>query len=140
LAGRGWRFFPGVFFHLPGGDSVHFHALPRASPARLQRRRHRDVVFDGLRSGTHDRASPMASGYCDGYSWVDSRGHDHNAGRMKQMRFPALIVIAVILAGGNALAGATTNAPDSQATSTPPALSKEVDERAWSFSASVSTY
>jgi len=56
------------------------------------------------------------------------------------MRFPGLIVIAVILAGGNALAGATTNAPDSQATSTPPALSKEVDEKAWSLSASASTY
>src|SRR5438309_1887587 len=56
------------------------------------------------------------------------------------MRLPALIVIAVVLAGGNARAGATTNAPDSKATSTPPALSKEVDEKAWSFSASVSTY
>jgi hypothetical protein len=59
---------------------------------------------------------------------------------MKQMRFPALIVIAVVLAGGNTLAGATTNAPDPKATSTLPALSKEVDEKAWSFSASVSTY
>jgi hypothetical protein len=59
---------------------------------------------------------------------------------MKQMRFPALIVIAGVLAGGNALADATTNAPDSKATSTPIALSKEVDEKAWSFSASVSTY
>src|SRR5256886_16744351 len=56
------------------------------------------------------------------------------------MRLPALIVIAVVLAGGNALAGATTNAPDSKATSTPIAPSKEVDEKAWSFSASVSTY
>jgi hypothetical protein len=59
---------------------------------------------------------------------------------MKQMRSPALMLIAVVLAGDNALAGATTNAPDSKATSTPPALSKEVDEKAWSFSASVSTY
>jgi hypothetical protein len=59
---------------------------------------------------------------------------------MKQMCFPALIVIAVVLAGGNALADATTNAPDSKATSTPIALSKEVDEKAWSFSASLSTY
>jgi hypothetical protein len=58
---------------------------------------------------------------------------------MKQMRFRALIVIAFMLAG-NAVASATTNAPDSKATSTPPALSKEVDEKAWSFSASVSTY
>jgi hypothetical protein len=49
---------------------------------------------------------------------------------MKQMRFPALIVIGVALAGGNALAGATTNAPDSKATSAPTALSKEVDEKA----------
>jgi len=59
---------------------------------------------------------------------------------MKQMRFPALIVISVVLAGDNALAGATTNAPDSKATSAPTALSKEVDEKAWSFSASVSFY
>ena len=54
------------------------------------------------------------------------------------MRFPALIVIAVTLAGDNALTGAVTNAPDSKATSTPIALSKEVDEKAWSFSASIS--
>jgi hypothetical protein len=59
---------------------------------------------------------------------------------MKQMRSPALIVIAVALAGDNALAGPTTNALDSKATRTPPELSKEVDEIAWSFSASVSTY
>jgi hypothetical protein len=59
---------------------------------------------------------------------------------MKQMRFPALIVIAAILAGDNTLADATTNAPDSKETSTPPAISKELDEKAWSFSASVSTY
>jgi hypothetical protein len=59
---------------------------------------------------------------------------------MKQMRFPALIVIAVVLADGNALADPTTNAPDTKATSAPTALSKEVDEKAWSFSASVSTY
>ncbi len=51
-----------------------------------------------------------------------------------------LIAIAVVFARDNALAGATTTAPDSKATSTPPALSKEVDEKAWSFSASASTY
>ncbi len=56
------------------------------------------------------------------------------------MRALAVLALVVVLADGNALAGATTNAPDSQATSTPPALSKEVDEKAWSFSASVSTY
>jgi hypothetical protein len=59
---------------------------------------------------------------------------------MKQILFPALTVIAVVLADDNALAGATTDAPDSKATSSPPALSKEVDEKAWSFSASASTY
>jgi hypothetical protein len=59
---------------------------------------------------------------------------------MKQMRLLALIAIAVVFARDNALAGATTTAPDSKATSTPPALSKEVDEKAWSFSASASTY
>src|SRR5947199_9362256 len=82
----------------------------------------------------------MAGGYFDGYSWVDSRGSDHSAGRMKQILFPALTVIAVVLAGDNALAGATTTAPDSQATSTPTRLSKEAAEKAWSFSASASTY
>ncbi len=56
------------------------------------------------------------------------------------MRLLALIAIAVVFARDNALAGATTTAPDSKATSTPPALSKEVDEKAWSFSASASTY
>jgi len=56
------------------------------------------------------------------------------------MRLLALIAIAVVFARDNALAGATTTAPDSKATSTPPALSKEVDEKAWSLSASASTY
>jgi hypothetical protein len=56
------------------------------------------------------------------------------------MRFPALIAIAIVLAGGDVLASAPTSGPDSKATSTPPALSKEVEEKAWSFSASVSTY
>ena len=46
------------------------------------------------------------------------------------MRALAVLALVVVLADGNALAGATTNAPDSQATSTPPALSKEVDEKA----------
>src|SRR5438045_4950234 len=82
----------------------------------------------------------MDGGHFDGDRWIDFRGHDHSAGRMKQMRFSASIVIAVVLAGGNALAGATTNAPDSKATSAPTALSKELDEKACSFSASVSTY
>jgi len=56
------------------------------------------------------------------------------------MRALAVLALVVVLADGNALAGTTTDAPDSKATSTPLALSKEVDENAWSFSASVSTY
>ena len=48
------------------------------------------------------------------------------------MRALAFMAIVVVLAGDNALAGATT--------STAPALSEEVDEKAWSFSASASTY
>src|SRR5438067_10099417 len=48
------------------------------------------------------------------------------------MRALAFIASVVVLAGDNALAGA--------ATSTAPALSEEVDEKAWSFSASVSAY
>ena len=56
------------------------------------------------------------------------------------MRALAVLALVVVLADGNALAGTTMNAPDSKATSTPPALNEEVDEKAWSFSASVSTY
>src|SRR5437660_12603656 len=48
------------------------------------------------------------------------------------MRALAFIASVVVLAGDNALAGATTT--------TAPAFSEEVDEKAWSFSASVSTY
>ena len=48
------------------------------------------------------------------------------------MRALAFVAISAVLAGDNALAGVTT--------STAPALSEEVDEKAWSFSASVSTY
>ena len=47
-----------------------------------------------------------------------------------------LIAIAVVLWGDTAL----TETPDSKATSTPTALSKEEDEKAWSFSAAASTY
>jgi hypothetical protein len=56
------------------------------------------------------------------------------------MRAHALIALAIVLGGDNALAGATTNAPDSKAASTTPALTKEEDENAWSFSLSASTY
>jgi len=56
------------------------------------------------------------------------------------MRTPGVIALAVVLAGDNALAGPTTIAPDSKATNTPPALTEQTDEKAWSFSASISTY
>jgi len=56
------------------------------------------------------------------------------------MRFPVLIAIAVSVAGENALAGETTIALDPKAMRTPSMLSEEGDEKAWSFSASVSTY
>jgi hypothetical protein len=56
------------------------------------------------------------------------------------MRFPALIVVVAVIAFGNALSDATTNTPDPKATSTTTALSEEVDEKAWSFSVSASTY
>ena len=59
---------------------------------------------------------------------------------MKQMRFPALILIAVVFAGDNALAGATTNAPGSTATSATPELSKGADEKVWSFSLAAAIY
>ena len=48
------------------------------------------------------------------------------------MRAFAFLAIVVVLAGDNALAGVTT--------STAPALSEGVDEKAWSFSSSASTY
>src|SRR5438105_11307285 len=59
---------------------------------------------------------------------------------MKQMRFLALIAFAVALADDNALAQETTNTPVSTAKDTTPAVTKETDEKAWSFSASASTY
>ena len=59
---------------------------------------------------------------------------------MKQMRFLALIAFAVVFAGDNALAQETINSPGSAAKDTTPAVTKEADEKAWSFSASASTY
>jgi hypothetical protein len=59
---------------------------------------------------------------------------------MKQMRFRAVIAIAIVLAGGTALAQETASAPGSTAMNTTPALTKEADEKAWSFSASATTY
>ena len=59
---------------------------------------------------------------------------------MKQMRFLALIAFAVAFADDNALAQETTNTPVSTAKDTTPAVTKETDEKAWSFSISASTY
>jgi hypothetical protein len=56
------------------------------------------------------------------------------------MRFLASIVFAVTFAGDNALAQEATNAPGSTAKDTMPAVTKEADEKAWSFSVSASTY
>jgi hypothetical protein len=56
------------------------------------------------------------------------------------MRYLALIAFAVLLAGENVLGQATTNAPESTAKNALPALSKEADEKAWSFSLSATTY
>ena len=55
------------------------------------------------------------------------------------MRLLNFIGIVVVCASVNALAQ-TTNAPISTATNTPPALTEETDEKAWSFSASAYTY
>ena len=62
------------------------HAERRTGPACVQCHRHRDVVSDGLRLRKHDRASPVACGYCDGCSRVHSRRHDHGAGRISHVR------------------------------------------------------
>jgi len=56
------------------------------------------------------------------------------------MRFLALIAFAVLLAGNNAMAQETTNTSGSTAKNTAPAVTKEADEKAWSFSASATTY
>ena len=56
------------------------------------------------------------------------------------MRLPAFIAIVVVLAGSNALAMPTTNAPVSTVTETTPALTEELEEKTWSFSASAYTY
>jgi len=56
------------------------------------------------------------------------------------MRTLAFIALAVGHAGGHALAQATTNDAVSAATNTTPALTKEADEKAWSFSVSAYTY
>ena len=48
--------------------------------------------------------------------------------------------MAAVLAGCNALAQTTTNAPVSTATNTPSAPTESADHKAWSFSASVYTY
>jgi hypothetical protein len=56
------------------------------------------------------------------------------------MRLLAFIAIGVILAGCNALAQETTTTTGSTATNMPPALTKEADEKAWSFSAFAYTY
>src|SRR5204862_5718826 len=65
---------------------------------------------------------------------------DYGVGRMKQMPFRALIAFAVAFAGDNALAQAATNTPVSTAKDRTPAVTKETDEKAWSFSISASTY
>jgi len=56
------------------------------------------------------------------------------------MRLLAFITIAVVFARANALAQTATNASISTATNTTPALTKEADEKAWSFSVSATTY
>ncbi|MFZ1221445.1 MAG: hypothetical protein WAO00_19305, partial [Chthoniobacterales bacterium] len=54
---------------------------------------------------------------------------------MKQMRLLALIAFAIAIAGGNALAQETANAKDAT-----PAVIKETEENAWSFSTFATTY
>jgi hypothetical protein len=56
------------------------------------------------------------------------------------MRLLAFLAIGVVLAGDNALAQATTNAPVTAPTNMTPVLPEEADEKAWSFSAFAYTY
>jgi hypothetical protein len=59
---------------------------------------------------------------------------------MKKVRFLAFLAIVVLVAGDCALAQAAMNASASTTTNTTPSLTKETDEKAWSFSASFNTY
>ncbi len=56
------------------------------------------------------------------------------------MRIVAVIAIAVVFIGDNALAEETTNASSTPAKNATLAVAKEADEKAWSFSASATTY
>jgi hypothetical protein len=56
------------------------------------------------------------------------------------MRLIAFFAIALVPAGDHALAQAVTNGPDSTVTYTTPDLTKEADEKTWSFYASLYTY
>jgi hypothetical protein len=56
------------------------------------------------------------------------------------MRFHVLIAIVAVVAGDNALSQETTSALSSTAKKTTPAVTEEADEKAWSFSASATTY
>jgi len=59
---------------------------------------------------------------------------------MKRVRIVAVIAIAVVFIGDNALAEETTNASSTPAKNATLAVAKEADEKAWSFSASATTY
>jgi hypothetical protein len=56
------------------------------------------------------------------------------------LRSLAFMVIAVALAGDNALGQEVTNAPASTPTGTRPDVTKEVEDKAWSFAVSAATY
>jgi len=56
------------------------------------------------------------------------------------MRLLVLLSVALVSTGVHLLAEATTNAPASPATNTTPDLTKEADEKTWSFYASAYTY
>ena len=136
LAGCHRRVSPRVRLHVSGGDPVHFHAERRAGPACVQCHRHRDVVSDRLRLRKHDRASPVARGYCDGCSRVHARRHDHGTGRIVTCDYlPAW--------RWRSHSWTTLSSPRPRRTCPSPRRRTRrptADEEAWSFSASAYTY
>ena len=82
LAGCRRRFSLGIPVHVPGGDSVHFHAERRAGPARLQRDRHRDAVLDRLCLWEVCRTPAVADGHFHGRPRKRPGWTHHRTGRV----------------------------------------------------------
>src|SRR3954469_4040839 len=134
LAERAGCVSVGIPRHVSGGDPVHLCEQPHLGDACLQRHRHRPVVRDRLCLWTCCGIPSLGNWPRHGCSGGQPCRNHHGTGRIKRMRFFALIAVAIVLAGGNALAQTATNPPVSTTTNTTPTPTKEPDEKAWSFS------